>query len=168
MTFLLYFIFNLIGIQVNSAFKIYLGSYPFSPSPLPKPWSTLARIIASFLLLSLCCCPHILKLAVRMVHLKYKSYHVIPLLRTFQCFSSHTGQKSSYGLYGPTRPAIPLRPSHYLYDPPPPLLSPLSSVLQPPWPLTSAWILLRCSHLRMLSVWSTLPPGSYAATCSLL
>ena len=119
MTLLLHFIFNLIGIQVNSAFKIYLESYPFSPSPLPKPWSTLAWIIASFLLLSLCCCPHILKLAVRMVHLKYKSYHVIPLLKTFQCFSSHTGQKSSYGLYGPTRPAIPLRPSQYPYDPPP-------------------------------------------------
>ena len=37
MTLLLHFIFNLIGIQVNSAFKIYLESYPFSPSPLPKP-----------------------------------------------------------------------------------------------------------------------------------
>ena len=52
MTLLLQFIFNLIGIQVNSAFKIHLESYPFSPSPLPKPWSTPAWIIASFLLLS--------------------------------------------------------------------------------------------------------------------
>ena len=52
MTLLLQFIFNLIGIQVNSAFKIHLESYPFSPSPLPKSWSTPAWIIASFLLLS--------------------------------------------------------------------------------------------------------------------
>lgn len=55
-----------------------------------------------------------------------------------------------------TRSAIPLRSPRYHCDPHThTLLSPLSTGLQPPWPLTSAWILLRCSHLSVFSVWST-------------
>lgn len=95
---------------------------------------------------------------VRVVHLKYKLYHVIPLLKTTECFPSHTEQ-------GPTMAYKVLHdlPSSSLLNTTSMTLSPIAfplfTVLRLPCPFAFA-----CIFLSVL--WHTLPQDSCMAHCS--